>query len=312
MATRLDGFTVDEAYHIAAGVSYFRLGDYRLNPEHPPLVKLWVAAFLPSSTFQLPPLRPISDKLDERHYTGDVVYLQNDPDFVQHRARIAMFVLNGMLLLALALAIWKVSGHLVALGALAFLVIDPTVAAHLPIVMTDLPIALTGTTALLLAYAAFVSWRPQDIVLAGLSLGIAFATKHSAPVVIIAVVVLGAVMAFRSKRPGDPATRLSRLLRVAAVLLVAWVVLWGFYRFRFNESPAGLGTNSIARWPPRSRTSSVRYHARQSLLRPPFTCFPGLTFGGWPTPCAPGWKDGAIPSISGTSRICMFRSTTFL
>ena len=29
IATRLDGFTIDEAYHIAAGVSYVRFGDFR-------------------------------------------------------------------------------------------------------------------------------------------------------------------------------------------------------------------------------------------------------------------------------------------
>lgn len=40
IATRLDGFSVDEPYHIVAGVSYVRTGDFRLNPEHPPLVKL--------------------------------------------------------------------------------------------------------------------------------------------------------------------------------------------------------------------------------------------------------------------------------
>jgi hypothetical protein len=42
VATRADGFTVDDAYHITAGVSYVKLRDFRLNPEHPPLVKLWV------------------------------------------------------------------------------------------------------------------------------------------------------------------------------------------------------------------------------------------------------------------------------
>jgi hypothetical protein len=42
-ATRLDGFTIDEPYHLAAGASYLRWGDYRLNPEHPPLVKLIAA-----------------------------------------------------------------------------------------------------------------------------------------------------------------------------------------------------------------------------------------------------------------------------
>ena len=38
ITTRLDGFTIDEAYHIAAGASYVRLGDFRINPEQPPLV----------------------------------------------------------------------------------------------------------------------------------------------------------------------------------------------------------------------------------------------------------------------------------
>ena len=36
IATRLDSFDLDEAYHVTAGVTYARLGDYRLNPEHPP------------------------------------------------------------------------------------------------------------------------------------------------------------------------------------------------------------------------------------------------------------------------------------
>jgi hypothetical protein len=40
LGTRLDSFTLDEPYHIVAGTSYVRLGDFRLNPEHPPLMKL--------------------------------------------------------------------------------------------------------------------------------------------------------------------------------------------------------------------------------------------------------------------------------
>jgi hypothetical protein len=47
ISTRLDGFTIDEPYHIATGVSYVRYADFRINPEHPPLVKLWAGAFQP-------------------------------------------------------------------------------------------------------------------------------------------------------------------------------------------------------------------------------------------------------------------------
>ena len=38
-----DACTVDEAIHIVAGYSYLRYQDYRLNVEHPPLVKVLAA-----------------------------------------------------------------------------------------------------------------------------------------------------------------------------------------------------------------------------------------------------------------------------
>jgi hypothetical protein len=227
-ATRLDSFDLDEAYHITAGVSYLRLGDYRLNPEHPPLVKLWVAAFLPESFFYLPPLRPLADKVEERHFTADTVYLKNDPDRLQHRVRFAMFLLNGMLLLAFGLAVWRVFHPIVAVGAIAFLLIDPTVAAHMPVVLTDLPVALLASTASLLAFFAFNTLRVRDLALAGLVLGLALATKHSAAVVVAAVALLGIVMGLRGD--GDRRIRVQRLVQVLAVLALAWVVLWGLYR----------------------------------------------------------------------------------
>ena len=40
----LDSATFDETAHLGAGVSYLETGDFRLNPEHPPLVKLIAAA----------------------------------------------------------------------------------------------------------------------------------------------------------------------------------------------------------------------------------------------------------------------------
>src|SRR5579862_8086506 len=82
IATRLDGFTIDEAYHIAAGVSYIRLGDFRINPEHPPLVKLWVGNVVSRKGFRASALRPFSDKHDERTFVEEDVYLHNDPDSV--------------------------------------------------------------------------------------------------------------------------------------------------------------------------------------------------------------------------------------
>jgi hypothetical protein len=95
IATRLDSFDLDEAYHITAGVTYVRLGDYRLNPEHPPLMKLWVGAFLTPAIMKTPKLRPMAEKWDERHFTETVVFTENDPTWCSDGAS-RLFVLNGI------------------------------------------------------------------------------------------------------------------------------------------------------------------------------------------------------------------------
>jgi hypothetical protein len=229
LATRLDSFTFDESYHIGAGAAYVQTGDFRLNPEHPPLVKLWIGAFLPD--FKRSPYRPLRDKIDERQFTENDVYLRNDPDVLQGRTRTAMFLLNGLLLAFFAFAVRRVFGDGMALAAVAWLAIDPTVAAHLPVVMTDLPVALLSATAVLLAVAAFCSWRPLDLTLAAVALGLALSSKHSAVVALAAVAGIGLVMALS----GSP--RLRRTLAVVAVLAGAVIVLWGTYLFRYRESP---------------------------------------------------------------------------
>jgi dolichyl-phosphate-mannose--protein O-mannosyl transferase len=194
-ATRLDGFTIDEAYHITAGVSYVRYADFRINPEHPPLVKLLVGGFISATGFHLSSIRPFADKADERDFAEQVMYLSNDFNSVQRRARIAMWMLNGVLLLAFAFAVRRAFGPGVALGTLLFLAIDPTVAAHLPVVMTDLPVSLLSATAVVVAIRAFQGWAWKDLVACSVVLGLGLATKHSAPVFLLFVVFAGVVLA---------------------------------------------------------------------------------------------------------------------
>jgi len=237
IATRLDGFTLDEAYHIAAGVCYARQRDFRINPEQPPLVKLWVGSVISVTGFHLDPLRQFSDKPDERVFAERMVFRENDPDSVQRRARAAMFALNGLLLISLALALERVFSPGVALGALLFLVIDPTVAAHWPVVMTDLPAALLSATTVVLAARAFGTWMWGDLVACSAFLGFDLAAKHSAPVVFLSVGVIGIWLALWRPVAGQPRWR--RFLKVGAVLAVGLAILWGFYFFRYAETRSG-------------------------------------------------------------------------
>lgn len=262
----MDGFTIDEAYHIAAGVSYVKYHDFRINPEHPPLVKLWVGIVMHTTGFRLDSLRQFNDKPVERDFANLAVFRQNDPDSVQRRARLAMFALNGLLLLALALALERTFNAGVALGGLLFLSIDPTVSAHLPVVMTDLPVALLSTTAVVLAGRAFRDWIWTDLAACSAVLGLALTAKHSAPVVMLGVALVGAVFAIVLPLEPPMHSRWIRGVKLCSVLGGAMVVLWASYLFRYSESPSGLESFNRPLVEKINDVASPGYHAVLTVL----------------------------------------------
>src|SRR5271163_4854791 len=100
-ATALDGFTIDEAYHIAAGASYLRFHDFRVNPEHPPLVKFIAGAAMPASILHLASPPHFDGKEQERHYAETAVYIDSNAQVIQHRARITMLAFHSVLFVIL-------------------------------------------------------------------------------------------------------------------------------------------------------------------------------------------------------------------
>ena len=239
IATRLDGFTMDEPYHIAAGVAYVTKADFCFNPEHPPLVKLWVGEFVSATGFHLSALRSFNEKRDEREFAEKDVFLNNDPDSVQRRSRAAMWMLNGLLMVALAFAVRRTFGPIVALGTVLFLAIDPTVAAHLPVVMTDLPVSLLSAAAVVLGVRAFREWKRVDLVCTSVLLGLALGTKHSAPIFFLLVLVMGLIAALVRSGDGLVGPRLVRLAKLGGVAVGALLLLWGLYFFHAGESRTG-------------------------------------------------------------------------
>jgi dolichyl-phosphate-mannose--protein O-mannosyl transferase len=178
-ATRLDGFTMDEPWHITAGSAYPRTGEHYLNPEHPPLVKLIAALAAPRSVFRFTEPASLHDKIEERDFVEDTMYAHNDADRIQSRVRPVMYVFNGLLLLLFAVSAFRVFGGMVALGALLFALIDPTVAAHWPVVMTELPVGLLSVTCVLVCIEVLHNWTWVNVVLLSIVLGLTLSVKHS-------------------------------------------------------------------------------------------------------------------------------------
>jgi 4-amino-4-deoxy-L-arabinose transferase-like glycosyltransferase len=162
---------VDEPYHIAAGATYLRWGDFRVNPEHPPLVKLVAGLAEPARVLHLGPLEIDKEKVQERIYTETAVFEKSDYKKVRRRAHTALITFNTLLAGCVELLLRRIFGARVALLALLFLALDPTVCAHLGVVMTDLPMALLGTICCCLAWLALRERRLQEWVGLGIAMG---------------------------------------------------------------------------------------------------------------------------------------------
>ena len=235
VGTANDGFSIDEAWHIVAGTSYARGQGYHLNPEHPPLVKRWVGEWMPA-TFTLRRPTALHEKEEERRWVQETMYADNAPAAAQHRSRLAMFTLNGLLFAALGLFLWRAFGLAWASGALAFLALEPTVSAHMPVVMTDLPLALTLSLAALAAGLLATTWQWRWVVATGFAMGLALVAKHSALAGLVGVALLLSCGAAAGVRQGTRVVA-KRLGMGAIAAVLAFAVLWSAYDFRFKADP---------------------------------------------------------------------------
>ena len=236
LGTRLDSFTLDEPYHIVAGTSYVRTGDFRLNPEHPPLMKLWLGASMPDS-FKLRPFRALNEKVEERDFTEETVFYDNDSTAAQARTRASMWTFHALLLLAFGLLIWRAAGLAWAAGALGFIALEPTLMAHAPVAMTDLPLALTLGIAAAAEALVISTWRWRWVAVFGLALGLALGAKHSALAGLIGLGATGCVAAIASGWRNGTRAIFVRLGKIAVAGLLGWILLWAQYGGRWHASP---------------------------------------------------------------------------
>lgn len=233
-----DGLIFDETAHIGAGYTYVTQGDYRLNPEHPPVLKVLAG-------LALLPLHPTLDTAAAWWTTADgngeygqwaagraLLHESGNPvDLLTFAARVplaAVATLFGALLFA-----WgrRLAGGVAGLIALTLYVLSPSVLGHSHYVTTDIGMAAAFALALaaLLHYAGAPSWRTA--LLAGAAFGLAQVVKFSA---ILLAPFFVAVFVFYPLL--DPTVRNGRLaatgrslLRGLGAAVVALAIIWIVY-----------------------------------------------------------------------------------
>jgi len=233
--------TWDEACHIFAGYSYWTHGDFAMNPEHPPLIKLLATAPLLSLSLRVPPHPKIFSKEEDFTTATQFVY-GNDAEKILFRTRITAAVLSLLLAALLFAAAREMFGTVAAFIALALFVFEPTVLAHGAVVTTDM-----GISCFLLATVyAFYRYEKQPTPLwlgfTAIGAGLALASKHSGILVFPILIALAVAELLRPSH-GEPPTRSKsrEALRLAGVIvvigIVAVAILWASYGFHLHPRP---------------------------------------------------------------------------
>jgi hypothetical protein len=178
LSMRVKTVTFDEPNHLVAGYSYLKMGDFSLNWPNPPLISLISATPLLFLNLKIQTYDPHQSG---RSFVHDFLYVLNDnADQTVFWARIPILFLSlllGFFIFRWASELYGIESGLFSLLLYAF---SPNILAHSRLATTDLGIAC------FMFLACYCLWkfgsRPSigNLVLAGLTLGLALLSKFSA------------------------------------------------------------------------------------------------------------------------------------
>jgi len=235
--------TWDEPQQLVAGYAALHLGNFRLDPEHPPLARMWAALPLVlSGEVRLDEERDSWRAGDAYEFGHEFLYLDHDADSLLNRARF-MTVLLGIGL-GVLLFMWtrELFGLGPAVGVLCLAACEPNLLAHARLVTTDLPVTCFLFGAVYFLWRTWRRFSPLNLLGAAIFCALAVTTKYSA--LILAPIAL-LLFAVRMARPDWPGTRngtRGRILHAAAVVLVlalaCYAATWAVFGFRYAPTPA--------------------------------------------------------------------------
>ena len=249
-----DAAIMDEVAHIPSGYSYIKYHDYRLNPEHPPILKDLAGIPLQFLNVTFP--------TDEQFWATDAngqwnagwrfMYLPgNDTEKIIFWSRFPIVLLSlllGFFIFKWAKELFGVKAGLLALVLYAF---DPNILGHDHYVTTDLGIAAFSVFAFyfFVKYLKDPSWKMT--ALAGVFLGLAQLAKFSA-VLLFPIFGLSLLICifFRKDKLKYSFWGISKIKKFwlqkfchyaatfAVIVIVCFAMIWVVYEANIYKMPA--------------------------------------------------------------------------
>lgn len=244
-----ESLTFDEGDHSFAGYMMWKTGDYGLNPEHPPLVKLLATIPALGRNLWIPPLQHRDFKAEA--YLDGREWLARNDGASQHLV-FRMRLMAGLLSIALSLVVFfmtrEMFGDVAGLLALVLVSFDPNILGHSALMTTDMGVTMFFLASIYAFYRYVKRPSIARLVLAGVVAGLLLATKHSGILFAPMLILLILWEIFTSPREGRGRIALRLSGAFAAIVVIGVVVLWLFYGFRYAARPAGLPFVSVAEY----------------------------------------------------------------
>lgn len=227
----------DEMPHITAGYSYLTEFDYRVNPEHPPLIKelsavplLFMDVYFPDKDISW-----TSRVNDQWELGGKFLYRYgNDADRMLFWARIMMvmvFLLGGWMLYRWTERITK--KRELALIALTLFLFSPNLMAHGRFITTDMGATVFSLFALYAYYHYLEKSNWKTYLWAGIVFGLALLAKFSTFLLIPTFLLIGLIYGLGSYRK----RKINLMLKETAmevgkalgIIIIGYVLVWVWY-----------------------------------------------------------------------------------
>jgi len=227
-----DSLTADEIAHIPAAYAITALHDYRLNPEHPPLIKMLsgIPLYFLKPNFN----NAWKEGKNSQSAVGEIMLWKsaNNPDQILFWARLPIVILAAFFGLAVYKWATVVGGRAAGLVAITLYALSPNIIAHSHLVTTDF--GLTAGTTLCLYFLLRCIHKPTwwRAVVVGAVYGLTLLTKFSAIELIpffglVLIYIVIAHVPFKLKiHKKILSTAQSIVLVITLILFTSLIVVW--------------------------------------------------------------------------------------
>jgi 4-amino-4-deoxy-L-arabinose transferase-like glycosyltransferase len=241
----------DESVHLTGGYTYWKLNDYRINPENGNFPQRWASLpLLLDDSIKIPiASEPYYWKEAKEWFFSYKFMFKSgkNPDKLFSHARLMILFIGVCLGIAVFFISKEIFGGKGAVLSLALYCFSPRILAHSGLVTSDLAAALFFTLSSYFIWKTFSKITPLNIFLSSFSLALLFLSKMSAPIII----PIYLIMIFFKLRDDNPliikiggeiisinnvSSKFKTLFFVAMInASIIYVSIWAAYGFRFHS-----------------------------------------------------------------------------